>query len=121
MHELSIATQLIRQVMEHAVQSRLVRIDEVELEVGALQMIVPDALDLAFQVLSKDTLAEGAVLRLVEVPLKAECRTCSRLFTATIESFQCPSCGQADAEIVMGREIILKSITGQVDEEGVTS
>lgn len=118
MHEMSIAMQLIDQVKLNAEKSRMTRIDRVELEVGAMLMIVPEALDMAFQVLARDTIVEGAELMQTEIPLEAECRACGKVFEANVENFACPACGKADVRFKEGRDIILKSITGETLKEG---
>ena len=118
MHELSIASALVRQALEVAGENNLARIEAIEVEVGVLQQVVPEALDLAFQAESQDTPAAGAVLRQVEVPMRARCRSCGHEYAPDIDCFQCDQCGRADPEIIDGRDIILKSLTGPEREGG---
>ena len=61
MHEMSIAASLIEHVLEVGRQQRATRIAEVELQVGVLQLIVPEALELAFSAVTEGTPAEGAI------------------------------------------------------------
>ena len=112
MHELSIAAALVRQALDVARENNLARIEALEVELGALQQVVPEALDLAFQAESRDTPAAGAVLHLVEVPMRARCRSCGKAYAPDIDCFRCEACGRADPEIVEGRDIILKSLSG---------
>lgn len=112
MHEFSIADALLRQVLEHAESNDLERVEQVEIDVGALQLVVTEALDLAFRAVAEDTLAAGAELKQNEIQALAICRACSSQFDAAINSYLCPQCGQADAEIIEGRDIILKSLSG---------
>ena len=118
MHEFSLASALIDQVLRIAERNGLERIDTVELDVGAMQMVVPEALDAAFAAVSEGTPAAGAMLKQCEVPAKARCRACGETYETTIDRYLCPHCGRADAEIVSGRDIILKSLTGPVRERG---
>jgi hydrogenase nickel incorporation protein HypA/HybF len=117
MHELSLATALIDLVLAAAGRNGLVRVDEVEVDVGAMQLVVPEALEAAFAAVSADTIASGAVLRQIEIQARARCRSCGRGFEPEIQVYVCPGCGKADAEIVSGRDIILKSITGREEQE----
>lgn len=117
MHELSIATSLIERVLESAKASGLASVESVELEVGAMQLIVPDALTLAFEAVSKGTIAEHAGLELIDVPVKARCRDCGHEYPAAIDRYSCPECGQANAQIIAGQEIILKSMSGVPQDE----
>ncbi|MHC4942231.1 MAG: hydrogenase maturation nickel metallochaperone HypA [Planctomycetota bacterium] len=119
MHEFSIATALIEQVLAVAKVNQLDTVREVELDVGALQLVVPEALEAAFEAVCEGTPAAGAKLIQQEVPPKARCRDCGRIFIASIDRFQCEHCGEANTELVEGREIILKSISGDpVSQEG---
>lgn len=110
MHEFSIATQLLDKVLEAARLHGAARVTAVEVEVGALQLVVPEALQAAFRAASQATPAEGAELRLAEVPAAAVCRPCGRRFAPEVANYVCPQCGQADAEIVEGRGVVLKFI-----------
>jgi hydrogenase nickel incorporation protein HypA/HybF len=119
MHEFSIATAIIEQVLAVAKVNGLATVREVELDVGALQLVVPEALETAFEAVCEGTPAAGARLIQHEVPPKARCMDCGRVFTASIDSYQCEQCGRANTELVEGREIILKSISGDpMSEEG---
>jgi hydrogenase nickel incorporation protein HypA/HybF len=116
-HEMSIATALIEQVLEHAEKNNLSHVEDVLIEVGALQLVVPEALEAAFAASSIGTPAADAVLRQEEVAIQARCRSCSHAFHPAIDRYLCPQCGHADAEIIAGRDIILKSLSGPAREE----
>jgi hydrogenase nickel incorporation protein HypA/HybF len=118
MHEMAIAASLLERVLDVAQRQQVVRVDEIELEVGVLQQVVPDALTLAFQAVTHGTLAEGAKLRLVEVPARAECRSCGQPFEAAIDCYACPHCRRADVRILAGRDIVLRTMVCQVEGSG---
>lgn len=117
MHEMSIAAALIDQVLSIAEENDLVHIDRVEIEVGALRLVVAEALETAFSVMSDGTRAQGALLVQTEKKGVAECRECGHRFEPLIDSYLCPHCDRADVEIVAGRDIILSSLTGAQREE----
>lgn len=117
MHELSLATALIDQVLAAASLNGLARVEEVEVDVGVLQLVVPEALEAAFAAVSADTIASGAVLKQIEVSARARCRCCGRDYQPEFRIYTCPGCGRADAEILSGRDIILKSISGLEEHE----
>jgi len=119
MHEMSIAVELVREI-ERAIAGREIdRVEEVCLSIGVMRQVVPDMLETAFQAAAMETPAEGARLRMEFVPLAARCRPCGACFEPTADSFLCPRCGQADAEIVEGDDIILTSLTCE-EKNGVT-
>ena len=119
MHEMSIATALMTQLEAVAVQERAVRIVEVTVVCGAMQQVVPEALDLAFEAVIEGTIAEGAALTIEEEELSARCRTCGHAYRPTVEDFLCSKCQSADAELTSGNDIVLKSVICEREDEAV--
>lgn len=116
MHEMSIVAELMAQLEAVATENGLTQIDEVFVTAGAMRSIVPEAFAFAFELLSADTCAAGAKIKLEIVQPKARCRRCERTFAVGIDSFLCPDCNQADVELIEGNDIILTSVTGQKPE-----
>jgi hydrogenase nickel incorporation protein HypA/HybF len=118
MHELSIAASMLDGVLRAAEQAGATRIEAVEIELGAMRLVVPEALHTAWEAVRTDTLADGAVLKIEEVPAQAECRRCGQCFEPDIEcSFWCAHCEQADVRIIRGNDIVLRSVTCQTEPE----
>ena len=119
MHEAAIAMAIIDQAVEATARHGVTRICRIEVELGAMQQVVPEALDLAFEVASKDSLAEGAELILTTEKAVALCRVCDCRFEPDIAqlSFRCPRCQKADVQIVAGNQITLKSLECEQPEE----
>lgn len=103
MHELSLAAAIVRIAERNAQGRRVVR---VELEVGRLRQVVPEALEFAFGLVANGTPAEGAELALEEVPVRVRCRACDAE-TTTAQDFPlaCASCGALDVEVTAGEEL----------------
>lgn len=120
MHELSIASNLLDQVLAVAGQHGMTRVTEIEVRCGVARLVVPDALHAAFAALAAGTLASDATLRLVEEPLRIRCRACQLESPATVEDCRCSKCGQADVAMVAGHEIILQSVVGDQPEDTAT-
>lgn len=112
MHEATIALAIIEQATAAAAPHGATRITWIEVEIGVLKQVVPEALDLAFEACAEGTLAEGATLSQTVRPAVALCRPCGREFEPDLAalSFACPLCGQADVELTAGHEIVLKSL-----------
>jgi hydrogenase nickel incorporation protein HypA/HybF len=102
MHELSIAQALVEIVERHAAGRR---VTEVEVRVGHLRQVVPGALDLAFALVARDTVAEDARLVLEDVPAAGRCRACDA--ESELDGFPlvCRACGGWDLEVVRGEEL----------------
>ncbi|MBN2375317.1 MAG: hydrogenase maturation nickel metallochaperone HypA [Sedimentisphaerales bacterium] len=119
MHEMTIAEALIKQVLNLAEQNNAEKVCEVEVSLGVMRLVVPEALDVAFAALAEGTIAQGAVLNQVEKPITARCRQCSVEYQPPLGDMQCPQCHQADFIIIDGDEIILKSLVCDT-KEGAT-
>jgi len=108
MHELSIADAVLRIVEAHA-QGR--RVEAVELKVGHLRQVVPDALAFAFTLVSEGTVAEGAELLMEEVPAAGACRACGAHTQFDGFPLACEGCGSLDVELVRGEELLVDALT----------
>jgi len=116
MHEMSIAEGLIQSVLAAANQHNATRIQRVEIDVGQMRLIVPEAMRLAWQVITEGTIAAGSELTVIEIPMTARCKKCGRKFAPKIDEYLCPDCGQADVDILTGDDIILKSVVCDSNE-----
>ena len=116
MHEMSIAEGVLTAVLDAAGGCGARRVNRVELAVGQMRLVVPEALVMAWQVISEGTIAAGAELAVVETPMQARCRQCGREFAPQIDNYLCPGCGQADVDIFAGDDIILKAVVCERDE-----
>ena len=117
MHEFSIATQLLDQVLLNARRHQARAVTRVTLDVGVMQQVVPEAMHAAFEAAAADTLADGAELVLNEVPACARCNSCGHEFTPAIDNYVCEACGQADVTITGGNQITLTSMECTTDED----
>jgi hydrogenase nickel incorporation protein HypA/HybF len=110
MHEFSIATSLLSIITEEAVQFQRATVTSVNLKIGTLSGVVPEALEFAFQVLSEGTAAEGARLVIERVALRIACHACGRASMPADPFIICPHCGSGDVEIMAGRELEIESM-----------
>jgi hydrogenase nickel incorporation protein HypA/HybF len=117
MHEFSLASALVDQLLRISAAHAGGRITEVEVACGVMQQVEPEALRLAFAAVTADTPAAGARLVLTEEQLVAECRQCSVRYDASIDDLRCPKCGVAYCAILAGRDVILRSITLEEPDE----
>jgi hydrogenase nickel incorporation protein HypA/HybF len=103
-HELAIAEAVVDIVCRHAGERRVTR---VELQVGHLRQVVPEALAFAFDLVVRGTLAEGAELVIEHVQAVGRCRDCAA--ESVLEAFplQCESCRSLDIELLRGEELLV--------------
>jgi hydrogenase nickel incorporation protein HypA/HybF len=113
-HELSISSAILDTALRHA-DGR--RVTAVQLRVGALRQVVPDSLELYFEIVSRDTPCEGARLELELVAARLACEPCAREWEVQLPAFRCPTCGGADVKVVAGSELEVESIEVNEPEE----
>jgi hydrogenase nickel incorporation protein HypA/HybF len=115
-HELSIAEAVVAIVERHAA-GRTVR--RVELRVGYLRQVVPDALTFAFELITEGTRLEGAELVIEEVPARARCRGCAAETEMEWFPLACGQCGGLDVELVAGEELLVDAL--ELDDDVLTT
>jgi hydrogenase nickel incorporation protein HypA/HybF len=116
MHELAIAQALL-DIAEAAARGR--RVTVVEVRVGHLRQVVPDALTFSFELVAHGTVVEGAQLVLEEVPPAGRCRSCAAEGALDALPLRCRSCGSWDVEVTRGEELVVDTI--EIEEETVMS
>ena len=110
MHELSIMQNTMRMALDQVQQARASRVHAIHLRGGALSGVVPDALEFAFETLSRGTPAEGAQLVIEHVPARFWCAPCAKEFAADDLMAECPDCQALSVELRGGRELELTSL-----------
>ncbi len=112
MHELSIMSNILDIVLDHANRHGVNRVNKINLEVGELSDLLPEWMQMYFDFVSKDTIAEKAELCIDRVPARVRCSSCKHEYTMTRENWQftCPSCDSASVELLSGREFKIISI-----------
>jgi hydrogenase nickel incorporation protein HypA/HybF len=80
-------------------------VGKIHLRIGELSGVSVDALQFAFEVLSRNTVCEGGVLECEIVPLRARCGDCGEEFHPRELVFRCCACGSARIDVLTGREM----------------
>jgi hydrogenase nickel incorporation protein HypA/HybF len=110
MHELGVTENIINIALAKAGEAQAIKVIQIDLVVGELSGFVPDCIQFYFDSLSKDTIAEGAVLRFESVPAQLRCRKCSTIFQPENTVWSCPKCQCQSVEISQGRELYIRSM-----------
>jgi hydrogenase nickel incorporation protein HypA/HybF len=106
-HELSLADAIVRICCDNAGDGRVAR---VEVKVGRLRQVVPDALAFSFELVAAGTAAEGAELVLVDVPARVVCTACGTESEAERFPLACGGCGSLAVDVVAGEELHVESL-----------
>ena len=111
MHELSIAMSLVEVVQEEASKRSAIKVSKVEVEIGTMSGVEPEALLFAWELAIKDTIMDGAPLEIHTIRAKARCRECRTELIQEDFMNPCPSCGSFSFDLIQGRELRVTSIT----------
>jgi len=110
MHELPVVESILEIATRHAAKENASRITEVYLVIGQLSSIIDDSIQFYWDILSKDTLAEGAKLHFRRIPTEMLCLDCQKSYTPDSWDLACPFCGSARVKIVAGEEFYVEAI-----------
>ncbi len=110
MHELSLMEGVLGIIQEAQAQHRFRKVSRIVLEIGALAGVEREALDFCWEIVAKDTPAEGALMELVDVPAAAWCEPCAREVPIASRMDFCPACGGIPARIVKGLDLQVKTL-----------
>jgi len=107
MHEMSIAQGIIDLCLEHAGGRRVTSLN---IEIGELSSVVPEAIEFCFEACSRKTLLEDARLNIIRVPGIGQCQECGRETPLTELYGSCGHCGSHLVSIVAGEELLVREI-----------
>ena len=110
MHELGITENIVNIALAKAGEAQASRISQINLVIGEMSGFVADCIQFYFDSLSRDTIAQGAVLHFELVPAQLRCRNCSTIFASQDTLWSCPECHGQSVEISKGRELYMESI-----------
>jgi len=117
MHEFSVMSQIVDSILDEAKKRDAKRIEQVDLEIGEYTMLGHEQMRFAFEILSKDTILQGAKLNVTSRPGRVRCSCGYEGSPSASEDsphkvvpiLECPKCGGA-ASIVEGRECTIRNI-----------
>jgi hydrogenase nickel incorporation protein HypA/HybF len=110
MHELPIAQSILDISLRHAGQAGAKNITDLHLVIGRLSYVVDDSIQFYWDMIAKDTIAEGAKLHFRRVPAEFLCLDCNQRYSPDGEVLACPYCQSTRVKVVAGDEFRLESI-----------
>src|SRR5690349_14172795 len=102
---MSLCQAIFDSIQELAAADCFSRVTKVRLSIGALSHVDPKAISFGFDVVTCDTIAEGAVLEIDQPPGQAFCMACSATVTIPARGQPCPTCGSHQLMVVGGDEL----------------
>ncbi|MDJ0857746.1 MAG: hydrogenase maturation nickel metallochaperone HypA [Dinoroseobacter sp.] len=110
MHEMSLC-EGIRTVIEDQARAHNVhKVTRVRVEIGKFAGVEKPALEFAFDVVMRGSVAEGAVLEMLDLPGKAMCFDCAKEVEIDDRLQPCPTCGGGKLMPTGGDEMRVKDL-----------
>ena len=98
-------------------------VTKVVLAIGDMRDVVEAYVPSLFERLTRGTIAQGAGVEIIHVPMTARCRKCGFVMPIDVndeKSWTCPRCGTyKDFRIITGNEFMVKSIEVEMRPGGV--
>ncbi len=110
MHEISLCENLLQVLESEAVKQCYNKVKTVWIEVGDLSCVQPDAMLFAFNVITRDSLAEGAELKIISIPGTAWCDECKAKVVVKYRFDECLHCGNPLLEADSGGDMRIKEL-----------
>ena len=110
MHEMSLAEGVLQIIEDSAKSNAFTRVKTIWLEVGQLAGVETEALRFCFDAVTRDTLAQGAQLEIIETAGAGWCLSCNQAVAVTARYEPCPLCGGFPVEITGGTEMRVKEL-----------
>ena len=119
MHEGSITTQIVENVLREARKRNAKKVVEVHLVIGKLTFLNPEQVRFWYDILTKETIMDGSKLVIEESEGVVKCPSCGYegnfkyaddpTFHVPTPTLSCPKC-DGIVEIVGGKDCLIKNI-----------
>jgi len=110
MHELPVTESILEIALRHAQKADATRITDLHLVIGQLATLVDDSIQFYWDMIAKDTIAEGARLHFQRIPAELLCLDCGNRYNPGDEILACPKCQSVRVKVTAGEEFRLDSI-----------
>ena len=107
MHELSLMQAVLEKALAVADEAGAGGIIRLEVEVGELCGIVPEAWEMAFEAATPGTPLENAAMDWRVVDARVQCPACPHEYSPSDIIWECPACGAFGGEAIAGNDIVL--------------
>jgi len=114
MHEMTVAESLLTIILEEAAKHNAKPIG-VKISCGTLNSINDEALNFAWEAITKETPCEGSSLKIEHKPLQGFCKKCNQKFIIEFSSPKCSKCNSEDFEMMADAPLLLEEIEFQTD------
>jgi hydrogenase nickel incorporation protein HypA/HybF len=110
MHELAVTQGIMDIVLAEAEKHEVKKVTGIKLMVGQLSGVLPQLIQDYFDLLTEDTVAQGAKLIIERVPASIRCETCNEESLIERMRLRCPKCDSIEVKLITGREFYIDSM-----------
>ena len=110
MHEMSLCEGVLQVLETEAKRAGFKKVKTVWLEIGELSTAEPEAMMFSFDVVTRNTLADGATLEIIRTPGTAWCMHCAKSVSVKQRYDECPDCGGHQLQVTAGDELKIKEL-----------
>ncbi|MGD9381169.1 MAG: hydrogenase maturation nickel metallochaperone HypA [Candidatus Thorarchaeota archaeon] len=125
MHEFSAACSIVEAAVQAAETHDVKRVTAVNVEVGEFTFLIPEQLEFNFEIASKKTILEGAMLKIKKVRGRIKCQQCAHEGVAQLQDevpsqvamfapMKCPKCQSSATVITGGKDFVITNIEAEV-------
>ena len=107
MHELAITEGIIKIAVEAAKQNNAERVLSIKIKCGEFSGVVPQLIQEYFDIVSNETIAQGAKLLVEKIPITIKCFDCNTENVIEKSNIKCPKCGSFNYRIIAGKEFFI--------------
>jgi len=104
MHELYLAESILNIIQDYAKRDNFKKVNTVLLSYGRFSCVEPRALQFAFEVQAKETVADFAKLKFKVLPAIIHCFSCQKDLEIKTHAGCCPGCGGEQVILTAGTE-----------------
>ena len=110
MHELGVVSSAMKTVEAFARENGIDFIDTIVFQIGELSGVVPEYVEQIYPAVVEGGPYEKTKLKIEVEEGAGVCRECRRAYNIIKYEGICPHCGRKDAEIISGRDFLIKEI-----------
>jgi hydrogenase nickel incorporation protein HypA/HybF len=115
MHELSITESLLKIALRHGERAKAIKITDIYLVIGDLSSVVDESVNFYWDLISENTIAEGARLHFQRIATQMKCLDCGEGYSPQGGDLACPACQSGRVNVVAGDEFFLESIAVETE------
>ena len=104
------AMSLVEQITAIMGKEGASKLHSITLAIGKYSGVEKECFEFAFSVAAEGSLAEKAVLKIVQTDMKVKCRECGVETMNEMPLAKCGKCSSLNVEVVSGREFNIRSM-----------